>query len=189
MVLRCTPVLFKGRGQGLSLARSAHPDKGPVQYKRQTFGIYDSVAKAPGSFPFTRGFRLWKKMLNEFPRYKAWDRPAPPVHLQKFHEPGYSWGRVRYRYLVVGEEEWPKVELRSEDMLMKPIDEWRAEHRPQLEGHLWRLRMGLHFKAPLTLPNVERHFYAHRQMLEVSAKAKTAGTTHPPPSTLLDYSL
>eukprot|EP00755_Sulcionema_specki_P033801 Sspe_Gene.101563::Locus_76150_Transcript_1_1_Confidence_1.000_Length_618::g.101563::m.101563 len=157
----------------------------PVQYFPETFGIQESKL----THPPTKGFRLWRKLLKQYPRMKSWERPDPPRHLLRYHQANVSWDRVRYRWLVVPDEEWPSITLKSEDLVFKDLEDWRLEHRLQLEGDFTNLRRDTFCKAPNNLGPVDRELRAHEYHLQLRERNSKIPKFHPPRSELLDYSL
>eukprot|EP00754_Rhynchopus_humris_P040137 Rhum_TRINITY_DN23188_c0_g1::Rhum_TRINITY_DN23188_c0_g1_i1::g.177333::m.177333 len=160
-------------------------DKAPVTYDHVSYSRY-----APKAYiPKMNGSMLWRKFLKEKPRVYKWERTDPPVHMQKFHRQGVEWGRTRCQYLTVGDEEWPKVVLKSEAMQMRDLESKRGALRFQTEGLFGALRQGQHCLVPNNYPIIERHRRCLNHAYFLKDKYQEVPRFHPKPDELLDFEL
>ncbi|KAJ9466236.1 hypothetical protein DIPPA_00845 [Diplonema papillatum] len=160
-------------------------NRGPVAYQKERWGVADDRQ----GMPPVKGHMLWRKLIKQFPRAMSWERAETSRHLEKFHRCDIEWGRLRYRYLTIPENEWPVIELKSEEMLMLDIDDWREVHRAQFEGNFGNLRQATLVVVPNNYNIIQRHRKAHEHALFLKKRNANLPKFHPSPDDLLDYEL
>eukprot|EP01063_Lacrimia_lanifica_P020613 TRINITY_DN27909_c0_g1_i1.p2 TRINITY_DN27909_c0_g1~~TRINITY_DN27909_c0_g1_i1.p2 ORF type:complete len:187 (+),score=63.02 TRINITY_DN27909_c0_g1_i1:67-627(+) len=186
MALRSTAARLAGNtSKGLTNTRYYESGKGPVDTGVELWGLTEDKDLVPAM----KGSMLWRKLMKQFPRMYKWERPDQPPHLAKFHRPGVDWGRTRYRFLTLDDGEWPKITLKSEEMLMKSHEEWINTKRLQLEGNFFSLRQHTYAIVPYNCGIIERHERALKYTLWLKEKHRNVEKHHPPPEKLLDFEL
>ena len=88
-----------------------------------------------------------------------WEREDPAEHMKRFHRADVSWNGLRFQYLTVPDEMWPKVTLKSEELHLREVDSWRDAYRLHIEGYFGNLRQRHHVSVPNNYNILQRYMY------------------------------
>eukprot|EP01059_Diplonema_ambulator_P009862 TRINITY_DN19842_c2_g1_i1.p1 TRINITY_DN19842_c2_g1~~TRINITY_DN19842_c2_g1_i1.p1 ORF type:complete len:185 (+),score=33.96 TRINITY_DN19842_c2_g1_i1:245-799(+) len=181
--LRPTRTLNVIAGVGVRETLLYQRGKAPTNYKTKAYGLQEDRRK----IPTPKDMAMWKVHLRNNPRMMSWERPETPSHLTKYHRPDVNWDKVRYQYLVVDKSEWPTINLSSEDMYLKDVEDWRETNRFQLEGEIGNLRQRVIVPVPNNYNIVQRHMRCSKHALMLKERARTYPKYHPKEDELLDF--
>eukprot|EP01061_Rhynchopus_euleeides_P039046 TRINITY_DN6697_c0_g1_i1.p1 TRINITY_DN6697_c0_g1~~TRINITY_DN6697_c0_g1_i1.p1 ORF type:complete len:185 (+),score=45.80 TRINITY_DN6697_c0_g1_i1:361-915(+) len=160
-------------------------NRAPINYYYQSYGILNHK----DAMPRMRGAMLWRKWLKEMPRVYKWEREDPAEHMKRFHRADVSWNGLRFQYLTVPDEMWPKVTLKSEELHLREVDSWRDAYRLHIEGYFGNLRQRHHVSVPNNYNILQRYMKAMAYARELAERNKQLPKFHPPHDKLLDFEL